>query len=158
MSWEKWNSLVEAEKEIARLRAEINRLPVRTEMVERGLESNSPWERSTALTFLRLLPEDVPKLLEVLVDLCLSARWAPSAREALWPARHSVEMRVLSDTVLHALADGDAEDYRMLADTLTYIEAGPALGELIGQADRSDDAGVREIGEEFRRSHRGLLP
>ncbi|WP_405964442.1 hypothetical protein OG713_29320 [Streptomyces sp. NBC_00723] len=65
---------------------------------------------------------------------------------------------MLSDTVLHALADGDAEDYRMLADTLTYIEAGPALGELIGQADRSDDAGVREIGEEFRRSHRGLLP
>lgn len=82
LSWEKWNSLVEAEKEIARLRAEINRLPVRTEMVERGLESNSPWERSTALTFLRLLPEDVPKLLEVLVDLCLSARWAPSARRS----------------------------------------------------------------------------
>ncbi|WP_069768989.1 hypothetical protein [Streptomyces sp. LUP30] len=60
--------------------------------------------------------------------------------------------------MLHALVDGDAEDYRMLADMLTYLEAWPALGELIAQAGRSGDADVREIGEEFYRSHRGLLP
>lgn len=58
-----------------------------------------------------------------MVDLCLPARWAPSAREALWSARYDIDAQVLGDVVLRYLADGDVEDYRLLAGTLTYIEA-----------------------------------
>lgn len=145
------------EREAARLRAEVNQLPMRTELLQQGIESDSAWERSTALTFLRLLPEDVPRLLELLVGLCLSAGWAQSAREALWPARHDIEMSVLSDVVLRELSDSGAEDYLMLADILTYIEAWPALAEVIDQTGRSGDAEVRKVGEEFLRSYEGLL-
>ncbi|WP_157876627.1 hypothetical protein [Streptomyces graminilatus] len=155
---EKWESLVAVEMEAARIRAEINRLPMRNELIERGIESPSPWERSTALTFLRLLPGDVPGLLELLVDLCLSAGWAQSAKEALWSARCDIEVPVLSDVVLRELSDGDAEDYLMLADMLAYIEAWPTLGEVISQAGRSRDAEIREVGAQFLRSYEGLLP
>ncbi|QJT01375.1 hypothetical protein G9272_14460 [Streptomyces asoensis] len=158
LSWEKWDALVAAETEIARLRVDVNQLPMRAEVIERAVKCTAPWERSTALTFLQDFPEEVPRLLELLVDLCLSSRWAPSAREALWSARYDIDAQVLGDVVLRYLADGDVEDYRLLADTLTYIEAWPALGELIAQAGRSDDAEVREIGEELARSYRGLLP
>lgn len=152
-----WASLVAVERDAARLRAEVNQSSARTEVLARGIASPSAWERSTALNFLRLFPEDVPRLLEPVIGLCLSAAWVDSAREVIRAARSDLDESHLGEVLLSELSAGDPLDYRMFADLLVELACWSALGVVIQQASQSADEEVRAIGEEFRRSYERFL-
>ncbi|MEV6675195.1 hypothetical protein [Streptomyces sp. NPDC051162] len=154
----KWHALVSAEKEVARCRAEVNELPSRAEILAEAMSGRSVWGRSTAMTFLRHFPEDVPRFLELLVDLSLSIGWAQQAWEAILPARREIDLSRFTEIVLRHLSDGDAEDYLRLADMLTHVEAWEILGVVIERARESDDPEIRQVADDFTESYGGMLP
>ncbi|MFC4110968.1 hypothetical protein [Nonomuraea zeae] len=147
-----------AEQEVARRRAEVNQLPSRAEVLANAMSSSSVWDRATALTFLRLFPEDVPNLLEALVDMCLSTGWAQAASEAIRAARRDIDSAQLTEIVERHLSSGDAEDYLRLASMLTDCEAWESLGMLIERAFESNDPEIREVAHDFTESHGRKLP
>ncbi|MFD5931737.1 hypothetical protein [Streptomyces sp. NPDC060333] len=153
-----WRALVEAEQEVARCRAELNRLSSRVESLRKAMSSRSAWDRSTALEFLRLFPEDVPELLDLLADLSLSPGWAQPAREAIRAASREIAPYRFVEIVARYLSDGEAEDYVMLANMLTHVEAWEALGALIKRALESGDLEIKEVAHDFTESYSGMLP
>ncbi|MFF0317223.1 hypothetical protein ACFYPH_21660 [Micromonospora sp. NPDC005252] len=155
---EKWRALVAAEQEVARCRAEVNQSPSRADVLAKALSSSSAWDRSAALDFLRLLPEDVPKLLDLLVDLSLSSGWTLPAREAIRSARKEIDPSQFARVALECLSNGDAEDYLRLADVLAEVEAWEALSAVIGRAAESGDPGIRGVSRCYTESHGGMLP
>ncbi|MFE1206729.1 hypothetical protein ACFW5V_34105 [Streptomyces sp. NPDC058762] len=155
---EKWRALVAAEQEVARCRAEVNQLPSRVDLLAKALSSSSAWDRSSALDFLHLFPEDVPKLLDLLVDLSLSTGWALPARVAIRAARKEIDPSKFARVALECLSDGEVEDYLRLADLLAEVEAWEALSAVIGKAAESSDAEIREVSRSFTESHGGMLP
>ncbi|WP_329217292.1 hypothetical protein OG352_14735 [Streptomyces sp. NBC_01485] len=155
---EEWRALVAAEQEVARCRAEVNQLPSRMDLLAKALSSSSAWDRSGALDFLRLFPEDVPKLLDLLVDLSLSTGWAQPALEAIRAARKGIEPSQFVRVALDCLSDGEVEDYLRLADVLAEVEAWEALSAVIGKAAESGDPEIREVSRSFTESHGGMLP
>ncbi|WP_345040185.1 hypothetical protein [Streptomyces sannanensis] len=155
---DKWRALVAAEQEVARCRAEVNQLPSRVELLTKAMSGSSAWDRSTALTFLRLFPEDVPELLELLVGLSLSIGWAQPAGEAIRAARREIDPSRLAEMVVGHLPDGDAEDYLRLADMLAHVEAWETLGVVIQRALESSDLEIQEVAHDFNESYGGMLP
>ncbi|MFD8915335.1 hypothetical protein [Streptomyces sp. NPDC059575] len=150
--------MVTAEQEVARRRAEVNQLPSRVDFLTKALSSSSAWDRSAALDFLRLFPEDVPKLLDLLVDLSLSAGWALPAREAIRAARKEIDASQFARVALECLSDGEAEDYLGLAHLLVEVEAWEALSAVIGKAAASSDPEIREVSRSFTESHVDISP
>lgn len=155
---EEWRALVTAEQEVARRRAGVNRLPSRVDLLSKALSSSSAWDRSVALDFLRLFPEDVPKLLHLLIDLSLSTGWTRSALGAIMAVRKEVEPSQFARVALECLSDGEVEDYLRLADVLVEIEAWEALSAVIGEAAESDNYEIREFSRSFTESHGDMLP
>ncbi|RSS83975.1 hypothetical protein [Streptomyces sp. WAC06614] len=155
---EEWRALVAAEREVAQCRAEVNQLPSRVELLAKALSSSSAWDRSAALDFLHLFPEDVPKLLDLLVDLSLSTGWALPAREAIRAARKEIDPSKFARVALKCLSSGEVEDYLRLADVLAEVEAWEALSAVIGKAAESGDPEIREVSRSFTESHGGMLP
>ncbi|MFB8419987.1 hypothetical protein ACFC63_31250 [Streptomyces albidoflavus] len=153
-----WRSLVEAEQELARRRAELNQLPSRADFMAKALSSSSAWDRAAALEFLRLFPEDVPKLLFLLVDLSLSAGWMLPAREAIRAARKGIDPSRFERVALECLSDGEVEDYLRLADMLAEVEAWDALGAVVDEAAKSGDSGIREFSRTFTEKYGDMLP
>ncbi|MEU3280678.1 hypothetical protein [Streptomyces antibioticus] len=153
-----WRALVAAEREVARCRAEVNQLPSRVELLAMAMSGSSAWDRSTALTFLRLFPEDVPKVLELLVDLSLSIGWAQPAIEAIRVARREIDHSQLAEMVLGRLSGGDSEDYLRLSDMLARVEEWETLGVVIQKAIESNDLEIQEVGRDFNESYGGMLP
>ncbi|MFF3768138.1 hypothetical protein ACFYYR_29210 [Streptomyces sp. NPDC001922] len=147
-----------AEQEVARCRAEVNQLPSRVALLAKVLSSGSAWDRSASLEFLRLFPEDVQQLLDLLVDLSLSTGWALPAREAIRAARKEIDPSTFARVALECLSDGEVEDYLRLADVLAEVEAWEALSAVIGKAAESGDPEIREVSRSFTESHGGLLP
>lgn len=158
LGMEEWRALVAAEREVARCRAEVNQLPSRVELLAKALSSSSAWDRSAALDFLHLFPEDVPKLLDLLVDLSLSTGWALPAREAIRAARKDIDPSKFARVALKCLSSGEVEDYLRLADVLAEVEAWEALSAVIGKAAESGDPEIREVSRSFTESHGGMLP
>lgn len=158
LEMEEWRALVAAEQEVARCRAEVNQFPSRVDLLAKALSSSSAWDRSVALDFLRLFPEDVPKLLDLLVDISLSTGWALPAREALRATRKEIDPSQFVRVALECLSDGEAEDYLRLADVLAEVEAWEALNAVIGKAAESSDPEIREVCRSFTESHGGMLP
>ncbi|MFD8914744.1 hypothetical protein [Streptomyces sp. NPDC059575] len=155
---EEWRSLVTAEQEVARRRAEVNQLPSRVDLLAKALSSGSAWDRSAALDFLRLFPGDVPKLLDLLVDLSLSTGWVLPVREAIRAARKEIDPSQFARVALECLSDGEAEDYLGLAYLLVEVEAWEALSAVIDRAAASSDPEIREVSRSFTESHGGMLP
>ncbi|MFE4868104.1 hypothetical protein [Streptomyces sp. NPDC056682] len=158
LGMEEWRALVAAEQEVTRCRAEVNQLPSRVDLLARALSSSSAWDRSAALNFLHLFPEDVPKLLDLLVDLSLSTGWALPAREAIRAARKEIDPSKFAGVALECLSGGEVEDYLRLADVLAEVEAWEALSAVIGEAAKSGDPEIREVSRSFTESHGGMLP
>ncbi|MFF4331333.1 hypothetical protein ACFYZT_33135 [Streptomyces sp. NPDC001591] len=152
-----WISLVAIEQEAARCRAELNQLPSRVHLLAKALSSSSSWDRSAALNFLRIFPEDVPILLNLLVDLSLSTGWALPALEAIRAAEHKIEPLHFARVALECLADGEAEDHLRLAGMLAEVRAWEALDAVIGKASESSDPATREVARVFSASHGGRL-
>ncbi|MGV9645446.1 hypothetical protein [Streptomyces sp. NPDC003514] len=141
-----WRALVAVEQEVARRRAEVNQLPSRVDLLAEALTSSSAWDRSVALDFLRLFPDDVPALLPLLVDLTLSAAWTQPAREAIRAARSGIDPSHFTRVALECLSGADAEDQVTLADVLAEVGAGEALAAVIGEAARSGDVDMKGEG------------
>lgn len=150
-----WAALVAAEQEAARRRAAMNRSSERSDLLRGALASGSAWNRSTALTFLRLFPADVPELLEPLVDVALAGAWAQPVSEAIRAALPEIDMDVLADVVLrHA----DADDYAKLAQLLIRAEAWGALVALLTVARDRGDPAVRSLARELGDRYGSVLP
>ncbi|MGA5564862.1 hypothetical protein ACPCUV_27370 [Streptomyces platensis] len=128
------------------------------DLLKKALSSSSAWDRSAALDFLRLFPGDVPKLLDLLVDLCLSTGWVLPAREAIRAARKEIDSSKLARVALECLSDSEVEDYLRLADVLAEVEAWEALSTVIGKAAESSDPEIQEVSRSFTESHGGMLP
>ncbi|MGW4774923.1 hypothetical protein ACWEO2_43725 [Nocardia sp. NPDC004278] len=147
-----WSAVVVAEQQANNVRAEFYRnAGSRVDIVSAALRDYR--ERDAALLFLQMIPEDVPRLLDQLIDLAMSPRWALSARRAIAGNKSDAvvhAVRQLVDTRLHA---ADADDYRRLAELLLNLNDMPALRALTERAAKSDNAGIREVGEDFSRMH-----
>ncbi|MFJ6645201.1 hypothetical protein ACIQPS_06025 [Streptomyces sp. NPDC091290] len=132
-----------AEQEVARCRAEVNRLPARVDLLAEALSSSSAWDRSVALDFLRVFPDDVPALLHLLVDLTLSPAWTQQARQAIREAGSGIDPSHFARVALECLSGAEAEDQVRLADVLAEVGAGEALAAVIGKAVRNDDVDMK---------------
>ncbi|MBC2878335.1 MULTISPECIES: hypothetical protein [Streptomyces] len=155
---EEWRALVAAEQEVARCRAEVNQLPSRVDLLAKALSSGSAWDRSAALDFLHLFPEDVPKLLGLLIDVSMSTGWVLPACETIRAARQEIDQSQFARVALECLSGGEVDDYLRLADVLVEVEAWEALGAVIGKAAESGDPEIREVSRSFAESHGGKLP
>jgi len=144
-----WDAVVAAGQELARCRAEFYRhAESRTETIAWALGRGS-WDRSVALEFLAALPDDVPAVLDRLIDLSLSHAWAGAAREAIAPAWRAGTVDDLPQKVLARLDHADNDEYRRLAELLDHLLADDALRELVKRAKTSADPDTREVAEDF---------
>ena len=154
---DEWRSLVALQQEIARRRAEVNRLPSRPEMLEKALLDGSVWDRSVALDFLRDFPEDVPRLLEVLVDMSLSPGWLKPVCEAIRAARQDISPSRFAEVAKRAISSEAAGDYLMVSCMLADVGAWQALGVVVEQASESGDPEIREIARDFTEDYGKMM-
>lgn len=148
-----WAALVSAEQETAKVRAAINQRPDRTDLLSAALASTSPWQRGTALTFLRGFSDDTPQFLEQLIDLSLSLGWARECIDVLRAARGTLDPVRFKDAVIGHLATGDADDYVRLAQLAAEVEQWPTLRAIVERAATSSDPEILEVAQEYTDSH-----
>ncbi|MFJ2821776.1 hypothetical protein ACIO7M_11735 [Streptomyces toxytricini] len=127
------------------------------ELLAEALSGSSAWDRTTALRFLQLFPDDVPELLDPLLDLSLSSGWAQLASEVIRAGRKEIDPSLLSDKVVANLPGSDAEDHLRIAAMLAHVEAWETLGLLIRMALQSADPEIRDVAQEFNESCGGML-
>jgi hypothetical protein len=152
-----WEALVAAEKQVVKCRAEFNAAAAsRLEILTAAL-SGTNWERSTALEFLCTFPGDVPELLDRLVGLATSHRWAPFARRAISSGSRSLLIPKLRTAIGARLASADGDEYRRLAELLAEMQAWDELQSLVRSALASRDADIREVGEDFVEQYDRIL-
>jgi hypothetical protein len=148
-----WVALVEAQRVLNSCRADVIRSDRRTELLAAALVSDSNWDTSTALAFLRESPDDVPTLLLTLYRLSLSQAWVGAVLRVVDAAAQRVPgvesefRRIVGSEIPHAVAD---DEYAAIANVLMNIGADDLLDQLAEQALSSGDPAVREIGAELR--------
>ncbi|GAA2630206.1 hypothetical protein [Paractinoplanes durhamensis] len=144
-----WDALVAAEWEHAHRRAEFyQQARSRTDVITAALAGSSA-DQSTALRFLAVLPDDVPAVLDRLIELSLSHRWSLEARQAIAPAWRAGRLPDLPRKVLARLQDADDDEYRRLAELLLHLQATAELHELVKRAEQSTDPDIREVADDF---------
>ena len=152
-----WDALVEAKREYNQRQADFyQNAQDQTRILKSALTGN-PWQKATALTFLRSFAPDGVDLLPQLVDLSLSHRWALDARQAidriprgrLWPA--------LPPIIAAQRQTTDPADLRRLGELLAHIQAWPLLNKLISRARDVGDPEAREIADDFTGQYGGLF-
>ncbi|GIE85766.1 hypothetical protein [Actinoplanes regularis] len=149
-----WAALVAAEQERAHRRAEFyQHAKSRTGIIAQAL-NGSRWDQGVALEFLAVLPEDVPAVLDRLIELSLSHGWALAARQAIAPAWRTGRLGELPQKVMALLDHADEDEYRRLAELLDHIQARDVLRELVNRAKTSADPDIREVAEDFAEPNR----
>lgn len=144
-----WAALIAAEQERARRRAEFyQHARSRTETIARALEGK-PWDQGVALAFLAALSDDVPAVLDRLIELSRSHRWGLAARQAIAPAWQSGRLPELPQKVIARLNRADDDEYRDLAALLKHLQAWEVLRELVKRAMASADPRIREVAEDL---------
>lgn len=153
-----WADVVAAEQRLTRLRAEFYQSATsRPEILAEALHGSN-WERGAALSFLRSLPDDVPALLEPLVECATSPAWALAARQAIAGGTRGVVLPRVRELIARRLdaADttsdasaSDAEEYRRLAELLWHLDDGEGLALLVERAGQSSHPAIREVAEDF---------
>ncbi|MFJ6137268.1 hypothetical protein [Kitasatospora sp. NPDC092286] len=144
-----WTAVVAAERRAADVRADFYRNAESRRDVLAAALQGSNWERDAALSFLEVLPEDVPVLLDQLIDNAVSPGWALAARRVIASGQTDVVISAVRQIVDARLRTADADDYRRLAELFRHLNDRPALHRLVGQAEMSDDQDIREVGEDF---------
>lgn len=144
-----WATLVSADKQLAGARAEFYQRAGDRRSVLAAALRGSAWDRGAALSFLEALPDDVPSLLDELVDNALSVRWALAARRAIAAGQPVVVTPLLTEIVRGRLAAADADDFRRLAELLRHLGAVEPLASLLSEARQSDDPETRQVADDF---------
>jgi hypothetical protein len=152
-----WEACVVAERKLAGCRAAFyQNAQNRAEALTQAL-SGSGWDRTAALRLLDSLPDDVPDLLDQLIEYALSQGSALQARRAIGSGRGIEVVDKVRRLVEARLFVADAEEYRRLAELLTYLMDWGALRDLVRRAAASQDPETREVGEDFNRTYGPLL-
>ena len=148
---ELWRAFVEARQETIRRRADFyNTARDRPGILRAALTVGAgPWQRGAALDFLAALPDDVPALLEDLVDLSLSHGWALAVRRAIAGLPKDDLVPLLEPLVLKHLETADDDEYLRLAELLVHVEAWDLLGRLVARAPVTDDPDTREAADDL---------
>jgi hypothetical protein len=118
------------------------------ERIRRGLIGGG--ERWLALTILLHLETDfIADVIEPLVAVSVSHRYARLTREVLGrlPYDHAAEL--VAPVVLSRLDDADDDEYRRLAELLDHLGLYDALGQLCLRAAGSDDPHIKEVAVDF---------
>jgi hypothetical protein len=152
---ELWRAYVEARREAHRRRADFHdRARDRTGILRAALTAGAgPWQRGAALDFLTGLPDDVPALLDDLVDLSLSHGWALACRRAIAGLPKDDLVPVLEPLVLEHLDTADDDGYLRLAELLVHVGAWDLLGRLVARAPVTDDPDTREAADDLTESY-----
>lgn len=144
-----WAAVVAADQQLARSRAEFyQHAEARREVLASALRGSN-WDRGAALSFLEVLSDDVPELLDQLVEHATSHRWALAARRAIASGRREDVTPMLRQIVEVRLATADPDDYRRLAELLRHLNDNVALRALVENAKRRDDPDVQEVARDF---------
>jgi len=143
-----WAAVVDAERELHARRAAFYQKAQDRATILAGALKGSAWERGAALSFLTGLSDDVPALLELLVDNSMTHAFALDARRAIWSRRSAVQAQ-LQESVERRLVTADDDEYRRLAELLDYLDDRETLRRLIQTALDSPDPEINEVGADF---------
>ncbi|GIF24010.1 hypothetical protein BJ973_004622 [Actinoplanes tereljensis] len=147
---ELWAAVVAAQQQLARARAEFHRHAQSRPEILAGALRGSSWERGAALSFLETLPDDVPELLDVLIDNAMAPGWALAARRAIAAGRPEAISPLIKKASAERSLNADAEDCRRLAELLEHLGESDCLADLLQAAGRQGDPEYLEIVEDFR--------
>ncbi|RKS08930.1 hypothetical protein DFP74_4656 [Nocardiopsis sp. Huas11] len=152
---ELWQAFVEATREAHRCQADFyNRARDRPGILRAALPAGAgPWQRGAALDFLTGLSDDVPALLDDLVDLALSPGWALATRRAIGTIPHDDLVPLLEPLVLEHLETANEDDYRRLTELLVHVEAWDLLGRLVAHGLEADAPDTREAADDLMESY-----
>lgn len=153
-----WAALIDADHEFARRRLDFHQhARSRTLLLARALDGSNR-DRAVALRYLQDLGrDDVPTLLDRLIELSLSHGLALAARQAIAPSRRTGQLDELDTKVIARLDTADDDEYRRLAELLVHLEAWTTLGHLIQRALASTDPHTREAGNDFMDAYGPIL-
>ena len=146
-----WDSALAA---VRALSVATNRLVASVESPDELIASalqDPAQRRATLHLLLNLDPTIVLPVLDVLVPLALNDRDAVLVRQVLGRLRHADLSSRLPPSVWPHLEDGDDHDWRRSAELLDHLGLFDALNQLCDRAMVSQDAGVQEVGKDFRR-------
>ncbi|SDP06069.1 hypothetical protein SAMN04515671_2836 [Nakamurella panacisegetis] len=144
-----WERLVEAEDAYFERRQEMFEAGMDREL---GLALQSAKGRGMALRVLRELPPDaILPHVGVVADIATRTHGQVGlAREVLSKVDRDAAIRLVVPQIEAMLAaDADWETYRRSAEVLVMLGARGALSHLVSLALKSDDADIREVGEDF---------
>lgn len=150
---ELWAAVVTAQRALIQAQnAFYNGAELRREVLVSALRSGRrSVECFAALEVLDRFSDDVPYLVDELVDVVLDEDHAPYAARALFRRRHAVGPEV-REIVLRSLAGAGAYDFRLLSGLLWHLRDDDGLRELVNRARQSDDPEIREVADDFDES------
>lgn len=151
-----WEAFVSAEQQVGAARvAFFQKARSRRGVLAAALNVRAPYShQSAALTFLSALPEDVPGLLDQLVELATIEASTFASKKVIKrgvTSQPEIVTPKLRGIIRSRLADPQTDeiDYRLLAELLRYIHDNEMLAELVQFAKASSDDEIREVGEDF---------
>ncbi|SEQ13080.1 hypothetical protein SAMN05216188_102162 [Lentzea xinjiangensis] len=147
-----WAAVVAADRRLARARADFHQhAAARREVLADALalRPSNAWECGSALSFLSVLPEDVPALVDQLVECATLDGWALEARSALAAGRRAEVLPLVRQAVDRRLPIADALDYRRLAELLHHVGDEEALHALVESARGHGEQEVRDLADEL---------
>ena len=144
-----WAAIVAADQQLARVRAEFYQdAEARHEVLLAALQGSN-WDCGAALAYLEALPDDVPELLDQLVEHAMSHRWALAARRAIAAGWSEKVAPVLRQIIERRLGTADPDDYRRIAELLLHLGEREGLRMLVESARKKDDPDIREVADDF---------
>jgi hypothetical protein len=143
-----WADVVAAQRELARVGHEFRQhAQDRPGVLSRALRARS-WDTVAALDFLDNLGDDVPRLLDDLIEVTLDDGYGLKARCVIDNESYTVGRQV-REKVLSRLDTADGHDVRRLAELLLHLRDAEGLQLLVATARQSDDPDVREVAGEY---------
>lgn len=109
-----------------------------------------PSRRRYALLLVSFLDTDLTiQLIDVIVSLAAGDKDAIACREIVGRLPYREALARVPPVVDRLLDDADDHEYRRYAELLAHLGLTQSLHELCVRASNSDDAGIREVAEEF---------
>ncbi|MFF3558810.1 hypothetical protein ACFYXS_02030 [Streptomyces sp. NPDC002574] len=146
---ELWDAFVAAKRELHRCQADFYQNAQNRPGILKAALSGGPWQRGTALDFLRSFADDGLELLPQLIELSMSHGWAMDARQAVDNIPRDRLLPALDPLITAQLETADDDEYRRLAELLAHIRAWLLLQQLIRHAQASKDPDVCEVADDF---------